>query len=204
MNSDTDQLRVEGGGGEEEEQEEEEQQLRKRRREESAASSVDPLIELRQKEQEKRNRKINNNVENDNNNNDEEEEEECNETKAKKLCKKSLLDLCANFSLYFSPFLLLICIILVAYASYILITNSKLFSVLYVIFIIGALFIPNMGDSLMTHIELSIALYYNLLGNVSIVRYDAQNDQIIYGSNDNKVLKHPYSKQRQTFKDLYI
>ena len=204
MNSDTDQLRVEGGGGGEEEQEEEEQQLRKRRREESAASSVDPLIELRQKEQEKRNRKINNNVENDNNNNDEEEEEECNETKAKKLCKKSLLDLCANFSLYFSPFLLLICIILVGYASYVLITNSKLFSVLYVIFIIGALFIPNMGDSIMTHIELSIALYYNLLGNVSIVRYDAQNDQIIYGSNDNKVLKHPYSKQRQTFKDLYI
>ena len=203
MNSDTDQLRVEGGGGGgEEEQQEEEQQLRKRRREESAASSVDPLIELRQKEQEKRNRKINNNVENDND--EEEEEEECNETKAKKLCKKSLLDLCANFSLYFSPFLLLICIILVAYASYVLITNSKLFSVLYVIFIIGALFIPNMGDSLMTHIELSIALYYNLLGNVSIVRYDAQNDQIIYGSNDNKVLKHPYSKQRQTFKDLYI
>ena len=203
MNSDTDQLRVEGGGGEEEQEEEE--QLRKRRREKSTASSVDPLIELRQKEQEKRNKKINNNVENDNNNNDEEEEEEeCNKTKAKKLCKKSLLDLCANFSLYFSPFLLLICIILVGYASYILITNSKLFSVLYVIFIIGALFIPNMGDSIMTHIELSIAMYYNLLGNVSIVRYDAQNDQIIYGSNDNKVLKHPYSKQRQTFKDLYI
>ena len=60
-----------------------------------------------------------------------------------------------------------------------------------------------MGDSIMTHIELSIALYYKLIGNVSIVRYDVQNDQIIYGSNDNKVLKNPYSKQRQTFKDLF-
>ena len=202
MNSETDQLRVEG-------EEEQEEQLRKRRREESTPSSVDPLIELRQKEQEKRNRKINNNVENYNNNDDdeeeeeEEEEEECNETKAKKLCKNSLLDLYANFSLYFSPFLLLICMILVAYASYVLITTSKLFSVLYVIFIIGALFIPNMGDSIMTHIELSIALYYNLIGNVSIVRYDAQNDEIIYGSNDNKVLKNSYSKQRQTYKDLF-
>ena len=89
------------------------------------------------------------------------------------------------FTIHYSPFLLIAFLILMVYASYILITNSKIFMAFYIIFIIGILFIPVIGEKIWTHIKFCIDIYYYLIENVSFIRYDVKNDRWLYGSTRN-------------------
>ena len=89
------------------------------------------------------------------------------------------------FTIHYSPFLLIAFMILMVYASYILITNSKIFMAFYIIFILGILFIPVIGEKIWTHIKYCIDIYYYLIENVSFIRYDVKNDSWFYGSTTN-------------------
>ena len=156
----------EGGGGK-----------RKKREDEDSVNSIDFILpsqpspkkkeeeEVEEEEQQhdKKKRKLNDNVFND----------ILNQEK----CKNAILKFRNNFDFHFSPFLLIVCMILIIYASYILIVNSKIFTILYIIFIIAALFIPNMADSIMTHIPISMFTFHQMIGNVSIIKYDTEKNK---------------------------
>ena len=154
----------EGGGGK-----------RKKREDEDSVDSIDFILpsqpspkkkeeeEEEQQQHDKKKRKLNDNVLNDILNQEE--------------CKNAILKFRNNFDFHFSPFLLIVCMILIIYASYILIVNSKIFTILYIIFIIAALFIPNMADSIMTHIPISMFTFHRMIGNVSIIKYDTEKNK---------------------------
>ena len=100
---------------------------------------------------------------------------------------------------HFSPILFVFSLILFGYASYLLMTNSKLFCIIFIVFIFTALFIPAWNYKMSFHTQMSFLLCQNILENLCSIKYNFEEGNFIYDHDVRKDMDKIFNLKKEKY-----